>query len=493
MTVSDVMLVDLGSIFWPAWYSTENAPVSEAHDRSIERIRQLTPGYKLVAVCCDSGSNFRKDIDPSYKANRPPRNDRSYAELDRTKATLRAQGLLLWEVEGLEADDVLATACRAAVKRDHYVVIASADKDLAQLVEHGVTWLSPKTGEHLDRNGIFAKFGVYPEQMRDYLALMGDKSDNIRGVSGIGPKGAAKLLADYRTIEQLMSAVVNTPSKVATPKVCASLRDALVWLPTTIRLVSLRYDAPIDWNEIYQERVPGAQKEPLEMDDDKSESEAPESEAPEVESEAVELRNEPANEVQPASIEPTQPAPSVQLARVEQSAIVAPSWELGLEPTSLGAAYKLAKGLYESKLYTRFPTAEAIWAVIIRGRELGLGALTALDCFHIVEGKPTPSAHFLISRARRHPDCEYIEFIQGDATFALWEGKTRHGKPIPLRYTIEQASAADLLKPTRSGAPSNWIKRPDEMLRKTAGVQLSRIIAPGALMGLYSAEELGAA
>ena len=143
----DVLLIDLGSIYWAAWHSTANAEICEAHDRTIAHVRKLLGDYKLIAVCCDSPSNFRKDIDPTYKANRPPRDSAAYVQLDRVKKTLADDGLLLWECPGLEADDVLATACRAAVKLDHNVAIVSADKDLTQLVQLGVSWLSPKTGE----------------------------------------------------------------------------------------------------------------------------------------------------------------------------------------------------------------------------------------------------------------------------------------------------------------------------------------------------------
>lgn len=470
-----VVLIDLGSVYWACWHSTANEAVSEAHDRAVAAIQKIASGYELVAVCCDSPHNFRKEIAADYKSNRPPRDSAAYSELDRTKATLERLGFLLWEAEGFEADDVLATACRMGVKAGHDVLIASADKDLTQLVEHGVTWLSTKTGEHLDRDGVRAKFGVWPEQMRDFLALCGDKSDNVRGVTGVGPKGAAKLLGDFVTIEQLMSAVVHAPKTVATPAIVAALKDAIEWLPVTIRLVSLRYDCPIEWPEIYQPRKP---KENPVNDEEATD--------PDFESEDTEPAPPP-SQVEAQSQAPTNDR-AIQVVGPSAPLAVAPSWDLGLEPTTLGAAFKLARGLYDSGLYARFRNPAAIWAVIIRGRELGLGALTALDCFHVVEGRPVPSAHFLIARAKQHPDCEYLEFIEGNASFALWRGKARGREQITLRYTIEQARDAGLVKP--NGA---WVTRPDEMLRKTAGAQLSRLLFPGALQGLYAAEEMGAA
>lgn len=491
-----VLLVDMGSIFWPAWFSSVKDEMSAAHDRSVNQVRRLREGYpdSLVAVCCDSPSNFRKELEPSYKANRPPRDSAAFEQLRLVKETLAKDGLLIWEAEGFEADDVLATACRAAVAAGHEVVVASADKDLVQLVEHGVSWASPKTGELLTRDGVRAKFGVWPEQMRDYLAICGDTSDNVRGVQGVGPKGAVKLLEEYVTLEQVMAEVMKPRSKpVATLTVDAKLKEALAWLPTTIKLVSLRYDVPILFSELYERR----EQKPLttstsstgfdDADFEPAEREAPVDEPAELDQE---LESIAARDSTPAPERKSEP--KTQIVRASSTAIAPPSWDLALEPTNLGLAFKLSQDLYNSRLYSRFPSAEAIFAVIIRGREMGLGALTSLDLFHIVEGKPCPHAHFIIARAKASAECEYLEYVGGDATYAEWEGQSKQGAaagrpPIKLRYTIEQARKAGLVKPN-----SNWDKRPDEMLRKTGGVQLGRVIAPGATMGLYSPDEMAA-
>jgi 5'-3' exonuclease len=493
ITQRPVLLIDMGSIFWPAWFSSVKDEMSAAHDRSVNQVRRLREGYpySLVAVCCDSPSNFRKELEPSYKAHRPPRDSAAFEQMRLAKDTLAKDGLLLWEAEGFEADDVLATACRAAVAAGHEVVVASADKDLTQLVQYGVSWASPKTGELLTRDGVRAKFGVWPEQMRDYLAICGDSSDNVRGVQGVGPRGAAKLLEEYVTLEQVMLEVVKPRAKpVATLTIDVKLKEALAWLPTTVKLVSLRYDVPINFAELYETR----EIKPLTTStnsigfDDADFEPAPKSEPG-----ASTTPSEPP----PAAQGDAAPAPErrterAELVQVKHAALAPPSWDLALEPTTLGLAYKLAQDLYNSRLYSRFPSAEAIFAVIIRGREMGLGALTSLDLFHIVEGKPCPHAHFIIARAKASPECEYLEFVGGDATYAEWEGQSKQGAaagrpPIKLRYTIDQAKKAGLVKPN-----SNWDKRPDEMLRKTGGVQLGRVIAPGATMGLYSPDEMAA-
>ena len=152
---------------------------------------------------------------------------------------------------------------------------------------------------------------------------------------------------------------------------------------------------------------------------------------------------------------------------------------------------KMSKALHNSRLYQRFATPEALWAVIIRGREMGMGALTALDNFHVIEGKPTPHAHLLISRAMEDPDCEYFMMTESTDTAAEYVTKhRRHPEPTRLRYTIDEAKAAGMLEVKPGKKPGPWHTRPAEMLRKTCGVQLGRIVYPRAMQGLYAIEEL---
>jgi hypothetical protein len=254
--------------------------------------------------------------------------------------------------------------------------------------------------------------------------------------------------------------------------------DNVAQLELARKLVTLREDAPINWQEIYQERTPERLTEDEDMGDIDETDDIGESEdAPPAE--IVERTEEPKREKQEALAVHSNGGTGVQ------------AFEQGLQPGSLGAAYKLARGLYESRIYSRFPNAEAIWAIIIRGREMGLGALTALDTFHLVEGRPSPHAHLLVSRAKQHPDCEYFCFLGGDETYAEYETRNRRNpNPTRLKYTIEQAKKAELVRPTKSGKPSNWQTRPAEMLRKTCAVQLARVEYPEALLGAYAVEEL---
>jgi 5'-3' exonuclease len=482
----EALLIDHGSIFWSAWHSSVNDEVSAAHDRCVEHVRKLAGELRAVAICCDSPRSIRREKHPEYKAQRPQKDHASITELQRTKETLRRDGFLIWEYDGYEADDVIASAVKAAPP-DCAIMIASADKDLLQLVEAGrVRVASTKTGAVLEPEEVRAKLGVYPALVRDWLALVGDKSDNIKGVPGIGEKRAAALLNEFCSIEKLLEKLqTNATHELFTPAIGAALRDRenLQNLATAQHLVTLVDTLPVNFAEIFDER----ERQPLtanpsteQYDDDETPSIPPPAPT------AGEIK---ALATTTPIAERGREVPGVAtLARVSHPQTQALTFEQQLQPGSLKQAYLLAEHLYESRLYTRFPSKEAIFAVIIRGREMGLTALTALDQFHIVEGKPSPSAHLLISRAKQHPDCEYFRYVGGDLTYAEYETKSRQNPaPTVFRYTIEDAKRAGVAK-----GGSNWEKRPAEMLRKTCAVQLARIEYPEALGGLYSQEELAA-
>lgn len=502
----EVVLIDLGSIYWSSWHSSANEELSAAHDRSVSAIRKYVANKPLSVVCCDSPKSWRKDIEPEYKANRPKQDSAAYEQLRKVKDTLRKDGMLLWEGEGFEADDVIATACKCARAEGHSVLIVSADKDLAQLISEGVTWLSPKTSERLDHEGAKAKWGVYPEKLRDWLAIVGDTSDNVKGVAGVGPKNAAKLLDEFGTLEAMMAA--SAEREIATPKIHAAIEAAREGLSIGVKLVTLCYNVPLKWEEIYELReIKPIEKVDYNMnDDDMGEPEsdpmaaigaAPvdtgntESAKPEV------MPSAPAEIVaKPQAIERAQPP---QVAQVMQPG--APSWELSLEPRTMKTALELAVAIANSRLYdTKFKSAEALLAIILRGREMGMGAMTAIESMDMVEGRITLKAHTIIARAKADPDCEYFQFKGGDDTYAEYECKHRDNPdPTKLRYTIEQAVQAGRapLKPRkRTDIPANekdsrnqWEKMPSELLRKTCGAQLARIEFPGAAMGFYASEE----
>jgi 5'-3' exonuclease len=486
-----LVLIDLSGLFWASWHATADQELSEAFGRTVEAVHRIAGEGDLVAVCCDSPPYWRREILPSYKAHREAAPPQSLEQFERVKERLRTDGFLLWAAPGFEADDVIAWAVSRA-KSDPavgHVTIASSDKDLRQLVGERVHCYSPASRATYDADGVREKHGVAPEAMGDFLALLGDRSDNVLGVPGVGEKTSAALLIAFGTLENVLAeaAKPDAESKITKPKIKAALVEHAETARLARKVITLRTDISLDWKEVHVERQP----EPI--------IDMPTDDEPEAETQKATVSNAaPANgngkNSTHAAIARAEP-----MAEGAALAPAAPEWSLGLEPATLAAAHKLAQYLVNSRLYSRFPNAEAIWAVIIRGREMGMGALEALDNFHIIEGRPAPTAHCLIGRAMRNPRCEYFVIVETNDTRATYETKARGtAKPVSLTYTIEDAKRAGVCPaemrstPPKEGKDSrgNWEKRPAEMLRKTAGVQLVRVVYPESLGGAYAYEEL---
>ncbi len=163
-------------------------------------------GPALIGVVFDApGKTFRDELFAEYKAHRPPMPDDLRAQVEPLIAAVEALGLPLLRVPGVEADDVIGTLARRAAAGGLRVVISTGDKDMAQLVDARITLVNTMTDSSLDRAGVKIKFDVYPEQIVDYLALVGDSSDNIPGVPKVGPKTAAKWLNQYTTLDNLLA------------------------------------------------------------------------------------------------------------------------------------------------------------------------------------------------------------------------------------------------------------------------------------------------
>lgn len=504
----EVLLIDLSSLFWTSYHATAASSSSEAAkltQTAIDRCIGELDG-KLVAICVDQGRSFRKGLSPDYKANRPEKDQSALAELAKLKEQLRDRGYWLVGADGFEADDVIATLATAASAAGHPIRIASADKDLLQLLAlpdssalRTHTW---KTVRHAD---VVQQFGVEPDGLRDWLALVGDTSDNVKGCPSVGPKTATTLLVKHYDIDRLYARVealgiaTKTPAaaEVATPAVLEKLKAHKADVMLARQLVTLRTDAPVKFEDIYERREPKTTTKGEDMDEDKFDDdrisappakEEPSPKAPETKSaESVAFSSPAANAVHSAG----GAIASAQATGTNESralAVVQAPYQRQLEPTSLGTAFKLGQALYESRLYTRFPTAQAITAVIMRGREMDLGALTALDCFHVVENKPCAYAYLIIARAKADPDCEFFQMTECSAESATWETKNRRNpKPTRYTYTIAMAIKAGLLMKEKG----NWNTRPEDMLIKTAGAKLARIEYPAAALGLFSVEEMG--
>ncbi|OLQ92464.1 DNA polymerase I [Vibrio panuliri] len=157
-----------------------------------------------IAVVFDAkGKTFRDDMYPEYKANRPPMPDDLRCQIEPLHNVIRAMGLPLISISGVEADDVIGTLAHQASQQGIPVLISTGDKDMAQLVDENVTLINTMTNVVLDREGVIEKFGIPPELIIDYLALMGDKVDNIPGVPGVGDKTATALLQGIGGLDKL--------------------------------------------------------------------------------------------------------------------------------------------------------------------------------------------------------------------------------------------------------------------------------------------------
>lgn len=485
-----IVLIDLSSIYHPAWRFSEGQPQSMAIAATLDMVTRCAKKdpTALVAICLDSRKSFRKELAPTYKAQREKLPNDFYGTLDRVKERLAADGFMLWESEGFEADDVIATATEEAVKRGHDVVICSADKDLMQLLRPGVKQFRTHDQSIWTVKEFKEKYGIEPAQFGDYLALVGDASDNVAGCKGVGDKRAAAMLqvnGDWAGIVKAMEAKSFTPAITAA---IASFDYA-----TTRKLVDLVKTVPIKFDDIYARR----DVKPL-LNVEEPVQETPPSiaaaekifgvkaeSAPEVESETIAIGE--LVDMPPPKTEP----------KTKALAVAAPN--PGLQPNSVADAWWLAQQMANSRLYSKYTRPEAILATMIRGKEMGFPVLTSLDMFHVIQGRPTLAANSIQVLAERQPDCVYLRCVLSDATQATWE--TKHAKyPEPTRhtYTIQDAVDAGIATlemapvppPNKSDNRGQWDKRRKEMLRKTAMVQLVRMVYPSATLGLYAKEEL---
>ena len=209
-------------------------------------LKECRPRH-LALVFDAPGRTFRDELFAEYKAHRPPMPDALRAQIEPLLAALTAQGLPLLRIEGVEADDVIGTLARRTARAGERVLISTGDKDMAQLVDDSITLVNTMSNTVLDRAGVKAKFDVFPEQIVDYLALVGDSADNIPGIDKVGPKTAAKLLGQYGTLDNLIAHVGEVGGKVG-----ENLRAGLATLDLSRKLATIDTDVdlPVKTDEL---------------------------------------------------------------------------------------------------------------------------------------------------------------------------------------------------------------------------------------------------
>lgn len=460
-----LLLIDLSGIFWRCWHATKDQETSAAFEQTLGMVHKLRDGYDYVAICCDAPPYDRKKLSPDYKANREAAPPLALDQFRRVKERLAADGLLLWEHPGAEADDVIAWASRTG---DLDVTVASSDKDLLQLVREDIggplTVLNPFDNKRYDRQAVIEKFGVAPENMPDFLALVGDKSDNVPGVKGVGAVNAAKLLMEYGGLEGVICAAPALQSAIG-----QAILDQQANARLSKKLVTLRTDLPLNFAELFVERKPL----PLTTDAEWEEDQAPEAKAD-------------------AILAKAHPTQGIVVSRPVE-------WTMQLEPTATAEAWKVAQKFHESRLFTKLGGIEAHFMAILRGRALGLDAATSCASFHNIKGRLTLSAEIVIGLVLRSGKAEYFECTETNDDRATWVTKRNGGRSeLSVTWDMERALKANLVSKSpnggyrgisSSGEPSNWDKYPRTMLRWRAATELAHAVYADVVTGLVTPDE----
>jgi 5'-3' exonuclease len=434
-------LIDLSAIFWRNWHATADEEMSSAGRKTLSLIQSLYNKHDEIKVVVDSPPYKRKEVYPEYKANRE-HPAAAIEELKKCKVAIMKDGWPVLGADGAEADDVIATYIRATGPCTVY----GTDKDLLQI--DGIHLLDPFRNEHKTAEG---KLGVRVDQVVDFLALVGDKSDNIPGVKGIGKERAAKLLGEYGNIRNIVNAACDG---LLTPSQNKALGRDGDWktLEMAVKLVQLDYECEI-------------KEEKLEVEE--TQTDIVEDEMPECGEDAI---------IKPDPVQ----VPAAQIVKREQA------YTTELEPTDWKEAFRVSTALHESGMWGRsFRNAASIMAVVMAGRELGIGAVTALNSMHVIQGKTTMSAALIAGLVMRSKECEYMTCTESTDDHATWVTK-RVGSPkeVSRTFTIKEAQSMQLT------GKDNWKKQPNVMLMWRCATALARMVYPDIVVGLYSTEEM---
>ncbi|MDI1301643.1 MAG: DNA polymerase I [bacterium] len=248
MSAPPLILVDGSSYLYRAFHAlpplaTHTGQPTGAIKGVVSMLQKLIKTYgptHIVVIFDAPGGTFRDEIYPEYKAHRPPMPDDLRSQIEPLHALIRAMGLPLLCEKGVEADDVIGTLAQQAAAVQMPVLISTGDKDIAQLVNDHITLVNTMTDTVMDRDGVIAKFGVPPERIIDYLALVGDSVDNIPGVPGVGPKTAAKWLQEFGSLDALIAQADSIKGKAG-----ENLRGALPVLGMARELATIKCDVDL--------------------------------------------------------------------------------------------------------------------------------------------------------------------------------------------------------------------------------------------------------
>ena len=243
-----LLLVDGSSYLYRAFHALPDLRNAQGQATGaiygiIGMLRVLRDQFRAGHAACvfdAKGPTFRNEMYDQYKAQRPPMPEDLVSQIEPIHAAVRLLGWPVLEVPGVEADDVIGTLAHVAGNAGWRVIISTGDKDLAQLVNERVALVNTMSRESLDVQGVIDKFGVPPDRIVDYLTLMGDTVDNVPGVDKVGPKTAAKLIAEHGSLDGVIAAAGSVKGVVG-----ENLRRALDWLPMGRKLVTVKTDCDL--------------------------------------------------------------------------------------------------------------------------------------------------------------------------------------------------------------------------------------------------------
>jgi len=251
MTQNKLVLIDGSSYLYRAYHATARAGMSNSQGQPtgavrtiinmIQKLQQDHPAEYFAVIFDAKGKTFRHDMYAEYKANRPPMPDDLRSQVDYVHKIIHALGIPLVSEPGVEADDVIGTLAKQGEAQGMDVLVSTGDKDMAQLVSDKVLLIDTMKNVVYDADGVKEKFGITPEQIIDYLALMGDSSDNIPGVPKCGPKTAVKWLTEYETLDNLLANKEKIGGKVG-----ENLRDSIELLDMSKQLTTIHSDLKLD-------------------------------------------------------------------------------------------------------------------------------------------------------------------------------------------------------------------------------------------------------
>lgn len=454
-------LVDLSAIFWRYWHVSESKEFSTARNDTVRLVESLVVDHDYAIVCIDVPPYKRSEIYPEYKAGRE-RKPIAVQELKEVIKELKSHFVPCKFAIGYEADDIIATLSLQAksINPSPAITVYGCDKDLLQI--EGVKIVDPLTKVEITS---FDKFGVPPELVHDILALSGDKADNIPGVERIGAKTAVSIVNMFSVDEFLTGNYKKSDFESLPDSIKKNLVECYDDLFLSNKLVSLYYDAPVVLD------LEKAKKQPEEAGKVMSEK----------------IAEEPKEVSDNIVVEP------VQREQVTKNELIKSDerngkWSLALEPETMSSAIQLAKMLHDSRLFGQFQNPESVLAIVLRGRSLGIDAVTALSSFHVIKGKPTMHASLMVGLVLQSKLAEYFDLVESDEEKATWATKRINSKrEVSLSFTIKDAESAKLLN---GGNDSGWFKYRKVMLRWRSATELSRAVYPDVVTGIYTPDEI---